>query len=301
MSATHVTLESFEKKHDYFIGIDSDGCVFDSMEIKHKECFCPAFIDNFGLQPAARYAREVWEFVNLYSQTRGINRFKAVLRSLDLCRHRADIAERHVAIPELAELTAWVARESRLGNPQLAAEIEKTGSAELSRVMAWSKDVNEAVAKIVRDVPPFPGVVESLENMQSPADVIVVSQTPAEALVREWAEQKIDGYVSLIAGQELGTKGEHLAATAGTRDGGRYAPDHVLMIGDAPGDLSAAQSVGALFYPILPGDEEASWHRFATEGLSRFFADSFAGSYQDELIREFSAVLPDAPEWETVA
>jgi phosphoglycolate phosphatase-like HAD superfamily hydrolase len=300
MSAA-VTLDAFEKKHDYFVGIDSDGCVFDSMEIKHKECFCPAFINHYGLQPASRYAREVWEFVNLYSQTRGINRFKAVLRALDYCRHRQEIVERRVDVPELPVLTEWVARESKLGNPQLALEIDRTGDAELERVMAWSKDVNEAVAKIVRNVPPFPGVVGSLQEMQGAADVIVVSQTPAEALVREWAEQDIDGYVSLIAGQELGTKGEHLVATAGAPDAGRYEQDHVLMIGDAPGDYAAAQAVGALFFPVLPGDEEASWRRFSDEALGRFFDGAYAGSYQAELLAEFTAVLPDAPHWETAS
>jgi phosphoglycolate phosphatase-like HAD superfamily hydrolase len=299
MSAA-VTLESFEKKRDYFIGIDSDGCVFDSMEIKHKECFCPAFINHYGLQPAARYAREVWEFVNLYSQSRGANRFKAVLRALDLCRARAEIVERHVDVPTLSTLTDWVARETRLGNPQLEQEVKRSGSDELRRVLAWSNDVNEAVEKIVRDVPPFPGVVESLGRMRDRADVIVVSQTPSEALVREWAEQKIDGYVSLIAGQELGTKGEHLAATAGSPDDGGYEENRVLMIGDAPGDMTAAESVGALFYPVLPGDEQASWHRFAQEALERFFNGTYAGSYQDELVQEFRAVLPSDPPWEQV-
>ena len=236
--------------------------------------------------------------MNLYSQTRGINRFKAVLRALELCRSRAEIVERKVDVPVLPQLADWVSRESRLGNPQLTTEVERTGSEELARVLDWSKDVNEAVAKIVRNVPPFPGVAESLQKMEGHADVVVVSQTPAEALVREWAEQEIDGYVGLIAGQELGTKSEHLVATAGAANESRYAPDHVLMIGDAPGDYKAAQSAGALFFPVLPGNEEASWHRFASEALDRFFDGTYAGAYQDGLLREFSAVLPEEPPWE---
>ena len=32
------------KRNDFFIGIDSDGCVFDTMEVKHKECFIPNMI-----------------------------------------------------------------------------------------------------------------------------------------------------------------------------------------------------------------------------------------------------------------
>ena len=42
----------------------------------------------FGLQPVSKYAREVWDFVNLYSKTRGVNRFPALIRALNLLRVR---------------------------------------------------------------------------------------------------------------------------------------------------------------------------------------------------------------------
>ncbi|MCA9056660.1 MAG: HAD family hydrolase, partial [Planctomycetaceae bacterium] len=66
-------LGSFQKQHDFLVGIDSDGCAFDSMEIKHKECFIPAFIQYLNLQAVSKYAREACEFTNLYSKTRGAN------------------------------------------------------------------------------------------------------------------------------------------------------------------------------------------------------------------------------------
>ena len=75
MSDPAQVLRDFKPSKEFFIGIDSDGCIFDSMEIKHKECFAPMFIKNFHLQPVSKYAREVWEFVNLYSKDRGANRF----------------------------------------------------------------------------------------------------------------------------------------------------------------------------------------------------------------------------------
>src|SRR5690606_18238150 len=81
-------LDNFQKQHDFLIGIDSDGCAFDSMEIKHKECFIPNFIKHMGLQPISKYAREACEFTNLYSKTRGANRFPAYLRALDLLEDR---------------------------------------------------------------------------------------------------------------------------------------------------------------------------------------------------------------------
>ena len=74
--------------HDYLVCIDSDGCVFDTMEIKHKECFCPAAIEHFGLQPVSKYARDAWDFVNLYSQYRGIHRILALLNVMDLLEKR---------------------------------------------------------------------------------------------------------------------------------------------------------------------------------------------------------------------
>jgi phosphoglycolate phosphatase-like HAD superfamily hydrolase len=271
------------------------------MEIKHKECFCPQFINHFDLQAGSRYAREIWEFVNLYSSTRGVNRFKAVLRALDLARHHPEIVRRRIQVPDLPELRAWVAHESRLGNPQLEAEARRTGSVELERVLAWSLEVNETVARIVRDVPPFPGVESILRRLRDVADVIVVSQTPEEALEREWKEHGIDGHVRLIAGQEQGTKPQHLAATAGGADGfeRRYAVGRVLMIGDAPGDLAAAQHVGALFFPVLPGAEERSWER-CEEAIDRFLGGTYAGDYEVGLLREFSEILPETPPWEQI-
>src|SRR5215213_3794873 len=109
-------LRDFRPSKEFFIGIDSDGCVFDSMEIKHKECFTPMFIKHFGLQAVSKYAREVWEFVNLYSKTRGANRFPALVRSLNLLRAREQVRARNVRVAESAALEEWVARESKLGN-----------------------------------------------------------------------------------------------------------------------------------------------------------------------------------------
>lgn len=50
-------LLAFKRQHSYFVGIDSDGCVFDTMEIKHKECFIPNIIKHWGLQAVSKYAR----------------------------------------------------------------------------------------------------------------------------------------------------------------------------------------------------------------------------------------------------
>lgn len=294
MSNPAEELAVFTREKEFFIGIDSDGCVFDTMELKHKECFCPAFINHLNLQAVSKYARETWEFVNLYSRTRGINRFLGVLHTLDLLARRQEVSDRKVKIPEMNALRNWAEREPKLGNPALKKEITETGDPDLKTLYEWSMDVNQAVAKIVRNMSPFPFVKESLERIKTEADAIVISQAPKEALNREWSESSITEYVKLIAGQEMGTKTEHIKYTAA----GKYESSKTLMIGDAPGDLKAAKNNNALFFPIIPGQEEKSWETLYNEGLDRFFSGSFAGEYEERIIDKFFKNLPENPPWQ---
>ncbi len=292
MSDPAQALKDFKPKHDFFIGIDSDGCVFDSMEIKHKECFAPMFIKHHKLQAVSKYAREVWDFVNLYSKTRGANRFPALVRALNLLRERSEVKARKVNIPSYPALDDWIKRESKLGNATLEKEV-KDGNEGLAYIKVWSDAVNNQVADIVHGVPPFPLLRETLENSISQADMMVISQTPCDALEREWTEHNISQYVEKIAGQEMGTKTEHLKFAAVNK----YESDKILMIGDAPGDHKAAKDNGVLFYPILPGNEEYSWERLNKESLNRFFTGTYAGEYEEKLFSEFDDCLPENPNW----
>lgn len=287
-------LVEMKAEHAFFVGIDSDGCIFDTMEIKHKECFAPNAINHFHLQAVSKYAREAWEFVNLYSKWRGINRWPALIRVLDLLRERPEVQRRGVHIAELTKVREFIASGRPLSNDELAAIVAETGDPELAEALAWSRAVNATIADMVHDVPPFPWVRESLAYMVERADMIVVSQTPTEALVREWEEHGIDRYAKVIAGQEMGTKTEHI----------RWALDnkypqgaHKLMIGDAPGDRSAAQANGCLFYPINPGHEEEGWERFYQQAMGKFFDGAYGGAYEAALIADFEKALPDTPPW----
>ena len=93
-------------------------------------------------------------------------------------------------------------------------------------MLQWSKIVNQTVSGLVEGIGPFNFVRESLGKAKAGADLIVVSQTPTEALVREWQEHRLNDYVRLIAGQELGTKAEHLQLAAA----GKYPEERILMI-----------------------------------------------------------------------
>lgn len=282
----------FKKTNDFLVGIDSDGCAFDTMELKHKECFIPCIIHHWGLKGISKYAREAAEFVNLYSKSRGVNRFPALIEVFKLLQKRPEVVARgtKIEIPEI--LVEWMNKETKLGNAALAKYVEETGDPLMKKTLAWSLDVNETVDKIVGEgVPPFPMVRESLEKLQGKADVLVVSATPQAALQKEWANQGLLPFVQSICGQEVGTKKESLAYAS------LYPKNHALMIGDAPGDYKAALANNALFFPINPGEEEASWKRFFEEGAQKFLNEEFAGDYQQELLDDFNSHLPTTPPW----
>jgi phosphoglycolate phosphatase-like HAD superfamily hydrolase len=293
MSDPKQTLIDIKPEKEFFIGIDSDGCVFDTMEIKQKECFCPNFIREFNLQVISKYARETWEFVNLYSQSRGCNRFHAVIKAFDLLKNRPEVKARNAKLPDLTPLIEWTKKETKLGNPALKKYAEETKNDIIDLVLLWSVAVNKDIEELVFGMPPFPFVKQSLDKMAAKADLMVVSQTPFEALKREWEENKIAHYLRIIAGQELGTKTEHIKYAAK----GKYPATKILMIGDAPGDLNAAKSNGVLFFPVNPGHEEESWEKFFNEALDKFFNGTYEGGYETALINEFQKLLPEKPSW----
>lgn len=287
-------LEALRPGKEFFIGIDSDGCVFDTMEVKHKEFFIPNVVKHFGLFAISKYLRETWEFVNLYSVTRGVNRFPALVKVIDLLSARPEIKELGFILPDMEPLRKWISSETRLGNPVFKEYVRNNPHPALVPVLEWTLAVNEDIAEWLRDTPPFPYARKAIEKISMVADAIVVSQTPLEALAREWKEHSIDRFVRAIAGQELGTKAQHITMAAK----GKYPDDRILMIGDALGDYRAAKENNALFFPVVPGHENRSWKLFCEEALDKFIAGSYKGDYENTLIREFQESLPEKPSWQ---
>ena len=288
-------LINFKPKLPFFVGIDSDGCAFDAMEIKHKECFTPSTIKVWGLQSVSKYARETAEFVNLYSTTRGLNRWIALVRVFDLLRERPEVIARNARVPRGDQIKEFIASGSPLSHKGLVAYAAHHPHPELETAILWSKTVDAAIEDMVHGVPPFPYVRESLQKMQGQVDLMVVSATPLEALEREWTEHGLAQYMTVIAGQEMGTKKQHLQYAAK----GKYPDERILLIGDAPGDRDSAKGVAVLYYPINPGFEEQSWKRFYEEALDKFLNGTYAGAYEASLIAEFEKLLPETPAWKT--
>jgi len=164
----------------------------------------------------------------------------------------------------------------------------------LATVLEWSREVDRRVERLAAgDVLPFSAVGASLAALSAVADVVVVSAAPVAALAREWSRCGLAGHVRWMAGQESGGKAALLRALAA-----RYAPGRAMMVGDAPADLEAARGAGMLFFPICPGDEDASWRRLVPAGLERFLDGDFAGPFEESLVAEFLNGLPEVPPWE---
>ena len=277
----------------FLVCIDSDGCAFDTMEIKHKECFCPSYINYFGLQAVSKYARDAWDFANLYSCWRGVNRFLVLLKSLELLSDRKEVLERGFITPALDELQKYVAEGRPLNNAGLEEYLkEHPDSDEIRNILEWSYDVNERIGEMVHSVPPFPHVRVNLEKLAEVADIVIVSATQTLALEREWAEHDLLPLISEVKGQEAGTKKEIIASL---KD--HYERGHVLMIGDAPGDRDVARANDTLFYPICPDQEAQSWAKFP-ENMEAFLNGTYAGELEAENIAYFETLLPTEPTWE---
>jgi len=116
-----------KREFDFLVCIDSDGCAFDTMEIKHKECFTPNIINHWGLQAVSKYAREASEFVNLYSKWRGVNRWPALIQVFDLLRERPEVQHRHANIPKAPKIREMIALGKPLSNYTLEELVRTTG------------------------------------------------------------------------------------------------------------------------------------------------------------------------------
>ena len=297
MSDPQAPLKNHQPTRAFLLAIDSDGCAFDTMEAKQKQCFTPNHIKHWNLGAISEYVREASEFVNLYSRWRGNNRFLALLKVFDLLADRAEVRASGVALPEVPNLRRWVETESKLGNPALEAycrEHSREKAPDMHTTLSWSKGIDASVEEVVHGVPPFPHVRESIVQAAEDADILVCSATPHEALCREWEELGLARYPFAIAGQEQGRKEEQLVLASDAR----YEKDHVLMVGDALGDMRAAKAAHVLFYPINPGNEPECWRCFHDEAWGRFLAGAYAGAYEDQRIAAFAACLPEIPPWQ---
>ncbi|MBR5545808.1 MAG: HAD hydrolase-like protein [Clostridia bacterium] len=271
-------LDIFVPKHDFLICVDSDGCAMDTMDVKHYRCFGPCMVDEWGLEEWREPILRRWNDVNLYTMTRGVNRFKALAICLD------EISRQYTPIDDIDSLTLWVETSPELSNGALKQAIAAAPSPCLEKALSWSIAVNASITALPDEAKlPFPMAKEALAFAHERADVAIVSSANLDAVLAEWQEHGLLQHTDIVLSQNAGSK----AFCIGELLKKGYAPDHVLMCGDAPGDRDAAQKNGVFFYPILVRGEKASWEEFIAEGFERLLSGSYAGGYQAKKISQF--------------
>lgn len=272
----------FNRTSDYVVCIDSDGCAMDTMEVKHRECFGPQWIHTYGLGQYFDECMELWLSINLYSMTRGINRFKGLALALVEAEKRG-----YKEIDGLPAFVKWTEEAKELSNPSLMAFSQKDSSPCAELALLWSIRTNRAIHCLPGDDMPFPNVKWSMDEMSEKADLVAVSSANREAVEAEWTKHSLKESCKALLTQEAGSK----AFCIGELIRRGYAPGNVLMIGDAPGDRDAARKNGVWFYPILVGKEGESWAELLDTAFPKFISGEFDSEYQETLIRKFETNL----------
>ena len=274
-------LADFTKKREFLVCLDSDGCVMDTVRLKHCSVFCPELIRVFGLEQYNDYITEAWEDINLRSITRGISRFESVVQVFDRLKNRG------VEIPGSDEIADWVTNSSELSTATLKAEVMRTGSAALRKLQQWNTTCNRRIQALEPTFEPFPGVENSLRQLHAVADVAVVSAANESAIASEWSRYGLARHADVIFGQEVGSKANSIATMLACG----YESRKVVMVGDSMGDAQAAAANGVAFVPILPGREAESWRRLQEEALPKLLHGTFRPAYQAELLAALRSAL----------
>ena len=276
-------LRSYEKKRDFLVCVDSDGCAMDTMDIKHFRAFGPCMVAEWDLGEWSEEILARWNDINLYTMTRGINRFKGLAMAL------SEISEKYRKIEDISDLVEWVEAAPELSNSALEEKLsEKPESRSLRGALAWSREVNRKVSELPEEeIRPFPLAREALQFAHKGADVAIVSSANLEAVLEEWEKHGLLEHTDIVLAQNSGTKAACIKALL---DKG-YDKTHVVMCGDAPGDCAAAEKCGVYFYPILVGHEEESWREFIDTAFGKLLDGSYKDGYSEEKIKQFKSNL----------
>ena len=277
--------DTFERKHDYLVCVDSDGCVMDTMNCKHFHCFGPCMVTEWGLEEWKEEILDRWNVINLFSMTRGINRFKGLAMALK------EIDGKYTKITGVDALVHWADTAPALSNDGVAkAAAEATdpdAKLVLNKALSWSKAVNAAIVEMPEELKvPYAGAKEGLAAAHSFADVAMVSSANRDAVEEEWGKFGLLEHTDIVLAQDVGSKAACIAAML--KFG--YDLDKVVMVGDAPGDCDAAEKNNVYYYPILVNHEKESWDEAIAIGFGKLQSGEYA-EYEVQKKKEFLANL----------
>ena len=277
--------DSFQKKRAYLVCVDSDGCVMDTMNCKHFRCFGPCMVTEWGLEAWQDEILDRWNVINLFSMTRGVNRFKGLAMAL------AEINEKYKPITGIEALVNWTGTAPALSNEGVARAAAEATDPDakliLEKTLNWSRAVNAAIVKLPEELKvPFDGAREALAAAHAFADVAMVSSANRDAVEEEWGKFGLLAHTDIVLTQDIGSKTACIAAML--KFG--YDPDKVVMVGDAPGDCEAAEKNGVYYFPILVGHEKESWQEAVSVAFDKLRRGEYT-SYGAEMKKKFLANL----------
>ncbi len=183
-----------------------------------------------------------WNVINLYSGTRGINRFKGLAMALD------EINAQYTPIDGIAELVDWADKAPELSND--AVKLELSRHPIFQKVLNWSIAVNKSITELPQE-----------------------EGKPFEHVREEWKRFGLIGSVDLLCTQEMSSKA-YCISRLGEKG---YGAESILMCGDAPGADQAAETNSVLCFPILVNQDNESWQLFLDEALEHFVKGTYTG------------------------
>ena len=277
--------DSFERKHDYLICVDSDGCVMDTMNCKHFHCFGPCMVTEWGQEEWKDEILARWNEINLFSMTRGINRFKGLAIAL------SEIHEKYKTITGITYLQHWADTAPALSNDAVAATADNVECDDakivFQKALSWSKAVNASIVDLPEELKvPYNGAKEGLAAAHTFADVAMVSSANRDAVEEEWGKFGLLEHTDIVLAQDIGSKAACIAQML--KFG--YDRKKVLMIGDAPGDCDAAEKNAVWYYPILVNHEKASWDEAISTAFNKLQSGEYA-EYEVQKKQDFLANL----------
>lgn len=273
--------DHYVRKHEFLVCVDSDGCVMDTMNCKHFHCFGPCMVAEWGLQQWEKEILDRWNVINLFSMTRGINRFKGLAMAL------GEINEQYMPISGVAALKQWADTAPALSNDAVRKAAQEADAPEAKEIfekaLAWSVAVNTSIGKLPEELKvPYKGAKEGLAAAHAFADVAMVSSANRDAVEEEWGKFGLLEHTDIVLAQDVGSKAACIARmlTFG------YDPKKVLMVGDAPGDCDAAEKNGVHYYPILVNHEKRSWDEAIEVAFEKLRSGDYC-AYGAEKKRQF--------------
>ena len=238
-------------------------------------------VTEWGLEAWKDEILERWNVINLFSMTRGINRFKGLAMALK------EIDGKYMPITGVDALVHWAETAPALSNDAVSKAAEAANDPDakliLQKALSWSKAVNAAIVALDESLKvPYNGAKEGLAAAHSFADVAMVSSANRDAVEEEWGKFGLLEHTDIVLAQDIGSKAHCIAEMM--KFG--YDPDKVLMVGDAPGDSDAAEKNGVHYYPILVNHEKESWDEAIAVGFGKLRSGEYA-AYGAQKKQEF--------------